>query len=83
MDEKTLKDLRDQHRKALDEADAITALAETENRGLSPDENDQVQAFLKEAKLWSLAHTLNHPLGAPPKSAKRGPEGPQLTKNAA
>jgi HK97 family phage major capsid protein len=49
MDEKTLKEFREQRAQALQEADAITALAETENRGLSADENDKVAAYLKEA----------------------------------
>lgn len=50
MDEKTLKDLRDARMKALDEANAITELAEKENRGLSADENEQVAAYLAEAE---------------------------------
>lgn len=49
MDEQTLKALRDARLKALDEADAISTLAEQENRGLSDDENRTVQAFLAEA----------------------------------
>jgi HK97 family phage major capsid protein len=49
MDEKTLKDLRDQRTKALEEADAIIQLTETENRGLTAEENEKVQAYLKEA----------------------------------
>lgn len=50
MDEKTLKDLRDQRSKALDEANAITSLAETEQRGLTPDEDAKVKDYLKEAE---------------------------------
>lgn len=49
MDEKTLKDLRDQRTKALQDADAITAQAERENRGLSDDEHTKVTAFLADA----------------------------------
>ena len=49
MDEKTLKDLRDQRTKALEEADALVKLAEQENRGLTPEEKTNVAAFLKDA----------------------------------
>lgn len=49
MDEKTLKDLRDQRTKALEEADAITTLAEQENRGLNEDEKGKVKAYLADA----------------------------------
>ena len=49
MDEKTLKDLREQRTKAIEEADAITKLAEQENRGLNAEEDGQVKAYLAEA----------------------------------
>ncbi len=49
MDEKLRKDLSDQRRKALDEADAIATTAETEARGLTQDEDATVKAHLANA----------------------------------
>lgn len=49
MDEKTLKDLRDQRQKALDSADALVDLAEKEGRGLTAEENKSVEDYLAEA----------------------------------
>jgi HK97 family phage major capsid protein len=49
MNEKDLKDLRDRRTAALESADAIVQLSETEQRGMTPDENTQVADFLKEA----------------------------------
>jgi HK97 family phage major capsid protein len=49
MDEKTLKDLRDQRTKALTEADAIIEAAEKEARGVTADEQKSVDAYLAEA----------------------------------
>jgi HK97 family phage major capsid protein len=50
MEEKTLKDLREKRAQALQEADAIAALAETEIRGLTAEESEKVADFLKEAE---------------------------------
>jgi HK97 family phage major capsid protein len=50
MDEKTLTELRAARAKALEEADALMAVAEQENRGLNPEEDGKVQAYLTEAK---------------------------------
>jgi HK97 family phage major capsid protein len=49
MDEKKLKELRDQRAQALQEADAIVKLAEQESRGLNEDEQGKVKAYLSEA----------------------------------
>jgi HK97 family phage major capsid protein len=49
MDEKALKELRDQRTKALAEADALLTLAEQETRGLNEDEKTKVAAYLAEA----------------------------------
>jgi HK97 family phage major capsid protein len=50
MDEKTLKDLRDQRQKALDAADAVVETAEKEQRGLTEAENKSVTDYLAEAE---------------------------------
>ena len=49
MDEKKLKELRDQRAKALEDAGAITKLAREADRGLTPDERTKVDEYLKEA----------------------------------
>lgn len=49
LDEKTLKDLRDRRTAALEAADAIVTLADTEKRGVTEDENGKIQAFLADA----------------------------------
>jgi HK97 family phage major capsid protein len=50
MDEKALKDLRDRRRQSIEDADAIVKNAETEQRGLTEDENTRIADFLKEAE---------------------------------
>lgn len=50
MTEAVLKDLRDKRTQELERAEAITALAKKEERGVSPDEQAQFNAHLKEAK---------------------------------
>lgn len=50
MDEKTLKDLRDRRETALASAEAIVQLAETEQRGITADEDTSMKAFMAEAE---------------------------------
>lgn len=50
MDEKALKDLRDQRTTALEAAEALVSGAEKEQRGLTADEDKNVAAYLAEGE---------------------------------
>lgn len=50
MIEQTLKDLRDKRKAALDAADALVTAAEREERGITPEEQTQITAYLAEGE---------------------------------